>query len=300
MPDHLRGVAFGGNLDPTADFGRAAREAQAIEDAGLEFIGIQDHPYQRRFFDTWTLMSALVPLTERVHFVTDVVNLQMRPAPMLAKAVASLDVISGGRIELGLGAGGFPEAVRAMGGPERNAAERVDALVEAIDLMRLMWSGAPSVTFEGEHYSLKGHKPGPPPAHRIEIWLGALGPRMLRLTGSVADGWIPSHSYVPPERAAVMNSRIDEAAKAAHREPAEIRRAYNVMGSIGVKDAPGLSGSPERWAENLSSFVLEAGMDTLLFWPTGDDPVAQFELFGREVVPTVRDTVARSRGSDRP
>jgi len=237
-----------------------------------------------------------VPLTERVHFVTDVANLQLRPAPMLAKAAASLDVISGGRIELGLGAGGFPEAVQAMGGPVRNAAERVDALEEAIELMRRMWSGSPSVSFDGEHYSLKGHKPGPPPAHRIEIWLGALGPRMLRLTGSAADGWIPSLSYVPPDKAVTMNERIDDAAEAAHRDPAEIRRAYNVMGSIGVDDAPGLTGASKQWVENLTSYVLDAGMDTFLFWPTSDDRSSQFELFGHEVAPAVREAVARERG----
>lgn len=296
MPDQLRKVEFGGNLDPVADFDRAAATARAIESAGLEFVGIQDHPYQRRFFDTWTLMSALVPLTERVHFVTDVANLQLRPAPMLAKAAASLDVISGGRIELGLGAGGFPEAVQAMGGPVRNPAERVDALEEAIGLMRLMWSGSPSVSFDGEHYSLKGHKPGPLPAHRIEIWLGALGPRMLRLTGSAADGWIPSLSYVPPDRAVAMNARIDEAAEAAHRNPAEIRRAYNVMGIIGADDAPGMAGPPKQWIENLTSYVLDVGMDTFLFWPTSVDHLVQFELFGHEVVPAVREAVARERG----
>ena len=295
MPDHLRKVEFGGNLDPVADFERAAATARAIESAGLEFIGIQDHPYQRRFFDTWTLMSALVPLTTRVHFVTDVANLQLRPAPMLAKAAASLDVISGGRIELGLGAGGFPEAVQAMGGPVRNPAERVDALEEAIQLMRLMWSVPPRVSFEGEHYSLKGHKPGPPPAHPIEIWLGALGPRMLRLTGSVADGWIPSHSYLGPDKAAAMNARIDEAAEAAGRDPREIRRAYNVMGSIGVNDAPGISGPPALWTETLTSFVLDVGMDTFLFWPTTADVMDQFEQFGHEVVPSVREAVARGR-----
>jgi alkanesulfonate monooxygenase SsuD/methylene tetrahydromethanopterin reductase-like flavin-dependent oxidoreductase (luciferase family) len=295
MPDHNRRVEFGGNLDPVADFKIAVETAGAIENAGLEFIGIQDHPYQRRFFDTWTLMSALVPLTRRVRFVTDVANLQLRPAPMLAKSVASLDVISGGRIELGLGAGGFPEAVRAMGGPDRNPAERVDALEEAIQLMRLMWSVPKSVNFDGEHYSVTGHKPGPPPAHRIEIWLGAIGPRMIRLTGSLADGWIPSHSYVPPDRAAVLNSKIDDAAADAGRDPGDIRRAYNVMGSIGVDEAPGLAGSPERWIETLTSFVLETGMDTFLFWPTTDDRLSQFELFGHEVAPAVREAVARAR-----
>ena len=292
--DYGRPPAFGGNLNPTADFRAASATAQAIDRAGLDFIGVQDHPYQRRFFDTWTLIASLVPLTERTHFVTDVINLPLRPAPMLAKAAASLDVISGGRIELGLGAGGFPEAVRAMGGPERNAAERVDALEEAISVMRLMWSDAPSVRYEGEYYSLHGYKPGPAPAHRIEIWLGALGPRMLRLTGATADGWIPSLSYVPPQRALAHNAKIDEAADEAGRAPADIRRAYNLMGVIGA-EGEGIGGPVEAWVERLTGLVRDTGMDTFLFWPTGGDIIAQLERFAHEIAPAVREAVAKDR-----
>ena len=292
--DHGRPLAFGGNLDPTADFPKAVAIAQAIDRAGLDFIGVQDHPYQRRFFDTWTLIASLVPLTERAHFVTDVVNLPLRPAPMLAKAAASLDVISGGRIELGLGAGAFPEAVRAMGGPERNAAERVDALEEALSVMRLMWSDAPSVRFEGEYYSLRGYKPGPAPAHRIEIWLGAFGPRMLRLTGSTADGWIPSLSYVAAQKALALNSKIDEAAEEAGRAPADIRRAYNVMGVIDA-EGEGVKGPVELWVERLTGLVRDTGMDTFLFWATGGNTIAQLERFAHEVAPAVREAVAKER-----
>ncbi|MGH2703370.1 MAG: LLM class flavin-dependent oxidoreductase [Actinomycetota bacterium] len=292
--DYGRPPAFGGNLNPTADFRAASATAQAIDRAGLDFIGVQDHPYQRRFFDTWTLIASLVPLTERAHFVTDVINLPLRPAPMLAKAAASLDVISGGRIELGLGAGGFPKAVRAMGGPEHNAAERVDALEEAISVMRLMWSDAPSVRYEGEYYSLHGYKPGPAPAHRIEIWLGALGPRMLRLTGATADGWIPSLSYVPPQKALAHNAKIDEAAGEAGRPPADIRRAYNVMGVIDA-EGEGINGPVEAWVERLTGLVHDTGMDTFLFWPTGGDIISQLERFAHEVAPAVREAVAKER-----
>jgi hypothetical protein len=118
---------------------------------------------------------------------------------------------------------------------------------------------------------------------------------MIRLTGSLADGWIPSHSYVRPDRAAVLNSRIDDAAAATGRNPGDIRRAYNVMGSIGVDESPGLAGSPELWIETLTSFVLDIGMDTFLFWPTTDDRLSQFELFGHEVAPAVREAVAQAR-----
>jgi hypothetical protein len=118
---------------------------------------------------------------------------------------------------------------------------------------------------------------------------------MINLTGSVADGWIPSLPRVPPDRAAVLNSRIDEAAEAAGRDPGEIRRAYNVMGSIGGVGASGLTGPAEQWIETLTSFVLDVGMDTFLFWPTSSDRLGQFERFGNEVVPAVREAVAQGR-----
>src|SRR5947209_11976435 len=155
----------------------------AADQTGLEFVGVQDHPYQRRFFDTWTLLAYAAGRTAHVRFVPDVLNLPLRLPTLVAKSVASLAVLSAGRVELGLGAGAFWDAVEAMGGPRRTPRESVDALEEAIAILRAFWSGAESVTVEGQHYRVKGTKPGPAPAHRIGIWLGAYRPRMLRLTG---------------------------------------------------------------------------------------------------------------------
>ena len=160
----------------------------AADRVGLDLVGVQDHPYQRRFFDTWTLLSYAAGRTERVRLVPDVINLPLRLPSVLAKSVASLDVLSGGRVELGIGAGAFWEAIEAMGGRRLTPKQSVDALEEAISILRGFWSGERSVTLEGEHYRVKGAKPGPAPSHPIGIWLGAYGPRMLRLTGRLGDG----------------------------------------------------------------------------------------------------------------
>src|SRR3954466_3334838 len=169
----------------------------AAEQAGLDLVGIQDHPYQRRFLDTWSLIPFLAARTSRIRFFPDVANLPLRPPAVMAKAAATIDLLSGGRFELGLGAGAFWEGIGAMGGPQRAPKESVDALEEAIQVIRLMWSSERSVSFEGEHYSLDGVHPGPPPAHPIGIWLGAYGPRMMRVTGGLADGWLPSLPRLP-------------------------------------------------------------------------------------------------------
>src|SRR5215218_11130091 len=113
---------------------------RAADEAALDVVGIQDHPYQRHFFDTWSLIPALLAETERISFFTDVANLPLRLPSVMAKAAASLDVLSGGRFELGLGAGGFWDAIAAMGGPRRSPGEAVRAVEEAIKVMRLVWS----------------------------------------------------------------------------------------------------------------------------------------------------------------
>jgi alkanesulfonate monooxygenase SsuD/methylene tetrahydromethanopterin reductase-like flavin-dependent oxidoreductase (luciferase family) len=191
----------------------------------------------------------------------------------MAKASATLDRLSGGRFELGLGAGAMAQRVAQMGGPARSPGEAVSALEEAIQVIRLAWSDEESVSFEGEHYRLDGYEPGPPPAHPIEIWLGAYKPRMLRLTGRLADGWIPSFGYLKPEAVAEASARIDAAAERAGRDPAEVRRAYN----FGMPD-----GDP---AETIAGWASELGLDTFVLWPKD---AAEAERFAAEVVPAVR------------
>jgi alkanesulfonate monooxygenase SsuD/methylene tetrahydromethanopterin reductase-like flavin-dependent oxidoreductase (luciferase family) len=272
-----RPLEFGVSIVPAADELDAGRAiVRAAEEGGLDLVGIQDHPYQRRFLDTFALIATLLAETERLRFFPDVANLPLRPPAMIAKAAATLDRLSGGRFELGLGAGAMFERVAQMGGPARSPGDSVDALEEAIQVLRLAWSEQESASFDGEHYRLGGYEPGPPPAHRIEIWLGAYKPRMLRLTGRRADGWIPSFGYLKPDAVADASALVDEAAERAGRDPAAIRRAYN----FGMPD-----GDP---AETIAGWATELGLDTFVLWPDG---AAEAERFAAEVVPAVRAAV---------
>lgn len=268
------------------------RQVDAAERGGLDLVGIQDHPYQARFLDTFALIATLLAKTERLRFLPDVASLPLRPPALLAKQAASLDVMSGGRFELGLGAGAFWEGVAAMGGPVRTPGESVDALAEAIAIVRAAWSER-SVRFHGDHYAVDGFRPGPPPAHEIGIWVGAIKPRMLRLTGRLADGWLPSSSYIPPSAVPAMTQEIDAAAERAGRDPAAIRRVYNVGGEIVDGAVRGLlQGPPEHWVETLTAFGADLGFDGFLFWPSGGDTVEQIERFAAEVAPAVRAAAA--------
>ena len=136
VSDYGRPVSFGLFPEPLAADVPALLEAvQEADRLGLDLVGIQDHPYQRRFLDTFTLIAWLAARTERIGFFPDVANLPLRPPAVLAKAVASLDLLSGGRFDLGLGAGGFWDAIAAMGGPRRAKGEALEALAEAVEVL---------------------------------------------------------------------------------------------------------------------------------------------------------------------
>jgi alkanesulfonate monooxygenase SsuD/methylene tetrahydromethanopterin reductase-like flavin-dependent oxidoreductase (luciferase family) len=262
--------------------------AVRADELGLDLIGIQDHPYQWRYLETWALIADLIARTERIRFFPDVANLPLRGPAMIAKQAATLDVLSGGRFELGLGSGAFWEPIAAMGGPVRSPREALESLEEAIEIIRLFWSGERSVAFEGRHYRVKGLHPGPPPAHRIEIWLGVAKPRSLALLGRAADGWVPSLTWARPELVPPMMQAIDDAAARAGRDPGAIRRLLNVSGKIvdgGVEEL--LVGPPDHWVETLGGFARDLGFDTFVLWPT-EDAQEQLERFAAEVVPQLR------------
>jgi alkanesulfonate monooxygenase SsuD/methylene tetrahydromethanopterin reductase-like flavin-dependent oxidoreductase (luciferase family) len=268
-------------------------QVQAAEEGGLELIGIQDHPYQRRFLDTFALLAFLAARTTRVRLFPDVANLPLRHPAMLAKSAASLDVLSRGRFELGLGAGAFWDAIAAMGGPRRAPGESIEALEEAIAILRACWSGERSVSFSGRHYSLDGLHPGPPPAHDIGIWLGAIGPRMMGVVGRLADGWVPSIPRIPLEDVAEKRAIMEEAARAAGRDPARIRRVANVNGVIapaGSGRGDFLHGPAEQWVEELAGLATEHGFDGFVLWPE-EDQLNQVDLYARYVAPGVREAV---------
>jgi alkanesulfonate monooxygenase SsuD/methylene tetrahydromethanopterin reductase-like flavin-dependent oxidoreductase (luciferase family) len=268
--DYDHPLRFGIFPSPRADSAQQTLHmARVADEAGFDLIGIQDHPYQRRFLDTWTLMAFVLSKTDRITVFPDVANLPLRPPRMMAKAAATLDLLSGGRFELGLGAGAFWEGIEAMGGRNLSPKQSVDALEQAIFELREFWKG-------------EGKFEGPQPAHEIGIWLGAYGPRMLRITGALADGWVPSQSYLPPDKAPEARKRVDDAAHAEGRDPKQIRRVYNLL-----SDEPPV-------AEQVADFATELGFDSFIFSPPD---LHELERLAGEVVPAIKEEVARRRSS---
>ncbi|HEY9244393.1 MAG TPA: LLM class flavin-dependent oxidoreductase [Streptosporangiaceae bacterium] len=283
-------AAFGLNIDPsTGGLAIAGRIAAIADDAGLEYAGIQDHPYNAGFMDTFSLITWLAARTSRVHLFPNVANLPLRPPAMLAKQAATIDVLSGGRFELGLGGGAVADAIAGLGGPRRTPGQARAALSEAIDIIRAYWAGEP-FSFQGSCYSAPDVQPGPAPAHPVGLWLGVRGPKALALAGEKADGWSVSAFRVPPAELAGLNGIIDDAALAAGRDPDQITRLYNVDGLITDQDEGPFHGPPQRWVDTLADLYENQQMNAFIYWPSADRE-RQSRIFAEEVVPLAREAL---------
>jgi alkanesulfonate monooxygenase SsuD/methylene tetrahydromethanopterin reductase-like flavin-dependent oxidoreductase (luciferase family) len=283
MPDYGHPLRFATFIAPTnSPAHRPVELAQLSERLGFDFVTFQDHPYQSSYLDTWTLLSWVAARTDCIGVSGNVLNLPLRQPPaVLARAAASLDLLSGGRMSLGIGAGFYWDGVQAVGGRRLTPLQGVAALDEAIDIIRGIWDAdVPStLSAEGEFYQVHGAERGPAPAHRIPIWLGAHKPRMQDLVGRKADGWLPSLPVMEPGGLPKGNAIIDDAARAAGRDPREITRLLNIF-------------PDQQNAETLAQMTLEDGVS--IFILASDDPKA-LERFAAETAPGVREHVTHER-----
>lgn len=291
---------FGVQLAPDLDrLDEVLRLAQLADREGIELLGIQDHPYAATQVDTFSVIATVLATTQRIRVFPDVANLPLRPPAVLAKAAATLDLLSGGRFELGLGAGGYPAPIVAMGGPGRAGGEALAALTEAVEIIRAMWKPGDRVRFEGTHYQAAGVRSGPAPAHPIGIWFGSVGPRANALTGQIADGWAaPIPHYLPYEAWPGVQATISAAATEAGRDPRQVMRMAQLVGHI--TDAPGtvaLQGEePIRtdtagWARVIAHLATDVGFDTFVYWPQ-DPSETQLLRWAREVIPAASALLA--------
>ncbi|MEM3267425.1 MAG: LLM class flavin-dependent oxidoreductase [Conexivisphaerales archaeon] len=293
---------FGVNINPDSKHIDDSFAIAKLADLyGLDMIGMQDHPYNPNFLDTWTFLTALAMSTKMVHLMINVADLPLRPPAMLAKAVASLDLITKGRIELGMGAGAFWDGIESLGGIRREPKEAVDAFEEALKIIKLLLnteSSQQQVSFIGRYYSLKNAQFGPKPYHAIRIWVGGYGARMLKLTGQLADGWTISLPYLPAENIPSKKMIIEQSAKEAKREPSSIIVNYNFGGLIvndnykhATSSANVIIATVNEWVDILQYFY-RLGINSFNFWPAGKDKIAQSELFAKEVVPRAKRSFA--------
>jgi alkanesulfonate monooxygenase SsuD/methylene tetrahydromethanopterin reductase-like flavin-dependent oxidoreductase (luciferase family) len=302
MPDRkvLFGVSLGAwNGTGTDQAGAALTLAAQADEQGLDLFTTADHPYFADRLDAYALVSFLLGRTTRICGVVTVSNVPSRPAPMLARTVTSLSVLSGRRIILGVGAGFLWDEIVRLGVPRLEPGAAVQGMGEAITLVRALSGGGEPVTFTGHVYRVSGlaaaAEPTPP------IWTGSVGPKSLAVTGRLADGWVPSRGS-DWLSSLYQQSRpvIDEAAAAAGRAPSDVVTIYNFGGRITAEPLPQtrdgdgrwLGGSVGQWVDELTAAVLEHQAGGFVFRSTDDSP-AEVALgrWAQEIVPAVRQAV---------
>jgi probable F420-dependent oxidoreductase len=256
--------------------------------------------------ECWTALSALARDTTRLRLGTSVLCNSYRLPSVVAKMAATLDVISDGRVEVGLGAGWFEKEYRAYGIPFPRTAIRIAQLDEGIEVIRRMWTHA-SPTFRGAHYTVDGAICDPPPVQRPHppIWVGGEGDKVHRVAARAADGvnvrwWSPEHVEARAEF-------LDTACREFGRDPSALRRSVtlvlfvhrnrSVIASMRERFAaiPGdgiVAGTPDECIVRIGEYI-RAGVDHLLFAIPDVAASPTLELAGREVLAAVRHQLRR-------
>ncbi len=276
--------------------------ARFADDAGLDIVSVSDHPYFADRLDAYAALGFVLGATKNIHAAVIMTNLLSRPAPVLARTVTGISTISGGRVVLGMGAGGMWEEIVALGVPRLSPAARIRALEEAIVVVRALSGGGDPVTFDGEFYQVTELIPATAPTP--PIWIGALGPKNLGVTGRHADGWIPGH-LADWRSTVVAESRliVDEAAVSVGRQPADVDTIYNVSGRFTrdplpqTRDEEGrwIGGTVTQWVEELTFAVLEHSAAAFIYVLPPGESISDSALstWAGEVVPAVRQGITQ-------
>jgi alkanesulfonate monooxygenase SsuD/methylene tetrahydromethanopterin reductase-like flavin-dependent oxidoreductase (luciferase family) len=268
--------------DPVAD----AIEAERL---GFDFVSANDHPMgDSPTHELWTLLAWVAARTSTIKLASRVVGVPYRNPAVLAKMAASLQTLSGGRLILGLGGGSNDEAIAAVGLGSLTPRDKIDRLEDTLRILRGLWS-EPRFTYGGRVHSVRDATIEPRPSEPIPIWTGAFGARGLRLTGELADGWIPSLDMAPPDTARAMREQILQAAADAGREPGAITCICNLEVRIGTEDPDRsvVSGEPGRVVERLQELA-EVGFGGMNFIVGDPDGAEQREQLAAEVLPGLR------------
>ncbi len=174
--------------------------------------------------ECWTTLAALSTITKRLHIGTLVTAVGFRYPSLLAKISSTLDVISQGRLEFGIGAGWYEAEYRAYGYPFPNASTRIEQLSEAIQIILRMWTEE-KASFQGKHFNINDAICNPKPLQkpRPSIWVGGTGEKLMRIIASYSDGW-NSVGLTPEEYKGKLRNLSEECQRAG-RKPESIKKS---------------------------------------------------------------------------
>jgi F420-dependent oxidoreductase-like protein len=206
-------------------------------------------------FETWTMLAAMAQLTTRTRIGCAVVGNTYRHPAVLAKMAVTVDHLSGGRLEFGLGAGWAENEHTMLGLEFGTKNDRADRLEESVQIIRALWT-RPRTTFEGKHYRLQEAVAEPKPMQQPHppIWIGGSGPkRTLRIAAQYADVWNAAGGS--PEQIAASSAILDQHCADLGRDPGQIRRSVQL--GVGLDDLDQASATVEAYVKvGVTDFLL--------------------------------------------
>lgn len=228
--------------------------AQTAEGLGYDYLLTYDHvlganpdrpggwqgpyTYKDSFHEPFVLFGYLAGLTQKLEFVTGILILPQRQTALVAKQAAQVDVLSGGRLRLGVGVGWNKVEFQALGRDFSNRGKRIE---EQVTLLRLLWTN-PLVTFEGTDHTIDDAGINPLPVQRpIPIWFGGMADVVIRRMARLGDGWMPNRP--PNDETKALAERLRGYLEAAGRTP----EAFGIDGRLSIKDYP-----PAQWGEQVN------------------------------------------------
>ncbi len=274
---------------------------QRLEQLGFDLAGVADHFVDwsnppSPWFEAWTLAAAIARETSRIRIATCVSQFPLRNPAMLAFQALTVDHISDGRLDLGLGIGLTSDPSYAMMGlPNWSNKERVARFKEYVEIVDQLLSNEVS-TYKGRFYEVDQAVMNPRPVQRPRppIMIAAMGPVMLKITAQFADIW-NSMSFAPSFDAQMEEMRakvalIDEHCASLARDPATLRRSYHMF-DASARASGGLISyyeSEDLFVEMVERVIGLGFTEIGVYYPTVESQLARFEQIARQTIPRLR------------
>lgn len=263
-----RSILYGICTDQSLPYRTLVDRWQYYEELGFDSIWDCDHFVRPSdptsdYFEGWTLLAAMAAVTSRVRVGCLVASNTFRHPALLAQQAITIDHVSDGRLELGIGAGWFVEEHERFGLAFGEPGELVGKFHEAVEVIDSLLRGE-TTTYEGRHYRLRGARLRPQPMQRPRppLTMGAHRPRMLRICARFADRW---NSYGTVDEMAARNRMLDEACLEIGRDPGEITRSfYGWVPNLTSVGMPDPWSGPEAFAEVVGRYS-EVGVNEFIF-----------------------------------
>jgi F420-dependent oxidoreductase-like protein len=305
-------MELAGITDPQEKWATTVRTARLAEELGLDSVWVYDHvhnvpvPAHETVFECWTTIAALAASTSTIRLGQMVSCAGYRNPALVAKITSSIDVISGGRLDWGIGAGWYDQEYRAYGYDFPSAADRIRILRETVEIVKLMWA-EPDATYEGRHFSVDGAQCDPKPLQSPHppIWIGGGGEQLtLRVVarfadcsnfGGKPDEWKAKREILKGHCAAV--GRDEDTIRKTWSPEMCIRETEAELVALGSKSLWGqpfddwresaLVGTPEQICEKVQTY-LDLGCTGFIPWCSDYPDTESMDLFATMVIPNFR------------